>query len=113
MDMIAKIIIGAIVIEAVIEYFNAIFFKKFNPQYILSIIFGAAFSVLYGLDLLATLGLETAVPYVGMVLTGILLSRGSNYITHLVKRTSTVASRIFTISDDKVEQLDISQHKNP
>jgi len=95
MDMIAKIIIGAIVIEAIIEYLNAVLFKKFNPQYILSIVVGSLFSVLYGLDLLAILGLETSVPYVGMVLTGVLLSRGSNYITHLVKKTSSATTRIF------------------
>ena len=104
MDMIAKIIIGAIVIEAIIEYLNAVLFKKFSPQYILSIVFGAAFSVLYGLDLLAILGLETSVPYVGMILTGILLSRGSNYITHLVKKASTGNTRIFISDDDREKE---------
>ena len=103
MDMIAKIIIGAIVIEAIIEYLNAIIFKKFSPQYILSVVFGAAFSVLYGLDLLAILGLETSVPYVGMVLTGIMLSRGSNYITHFVKKATSGASRIFISDEEKIE----------
>jgi len=103
MDMIAKIIIGAIVIEAIIEYLNAIIFKKISPQYILSVVFGAVFSVLYGLDLLAILGLETHVPYVGMILTGIMLSRGSNYITHLVKKTSSGATRVFVSGEDKTD----------
>ena len=105
MDMLAKIIIGAIVIEAIIEYFNAAFFKTFNPHYILSIVFGSIFSILYELDLLAILGLETPVPYAGMVFTGILLSRGSNYITHFIKKTSTGASKI--LKDNNENDLEL------
>jgi len=95
MGMIAKIIIGAIVIEAIIEYFNATLSKKFHPRYILSIIFGSVFAIIYGLDLLAILGLETNVPYAGMIFTGILLSRGSNYITHFIKRVTSEPSNMF------------------
>ena len=104
MDMIAKIIIGAIVTEAIIEYFNSAFFKKFQPQYILSITFGSAFAILYELDLLAILGLESGVPYVGMALTGILLSRGSNYISHFIRKFGIRSSSAFnaiTISNDE------------
>lgn len=89
MDMIAKIIIGAVVVEAIIEYFSATLTKDFQLRYALSIAFGSAFATLYELDLLAILGLEARVPYVGMILTGILLSRGSNYITNLVKKITS------------------------
>jgi len=94
MEMLAKVVIGAIVIEAIIEYFNAAFLKKLNPQYILSIIFGAAFSMVYELDLLAILGLETMVPYVGMILTGILLSRGSNYLSQFIRKLSAMTPNL-------------------
>jgi len=104
MDMIAKIIVSAVVIEAIIEYFNAIISKRFHPRYILSIIFGSVFAVLYGVDLLSILGLETTVPYVGMVFTGILLSRGSNYIAQFIKKASVKPSSI--LSGDK--HIDVS-----
>jgi len=86
MEMITKIIIGAVVVEAIIEYFSSTLSKDFKPKYLLSVSFGSTFAILYGLDLLAILGLETPVPYVGMILTGILLSRGSNYISDFIKK---------------------------
>jgi len=104
MEMIAKIIIGAIVIEAIIEYFNAAFLKKLNPHYIMSILFGSVFAIVYELDILYILGLETAIPYIGMVLTGILLSRGSNYLSQFFKKISLVTPGLIqqqdTVGDD-------------
>jgi len=86
MDMIAKIITAAIIIEAVIEYIGNACNKDFNLKCWLSLAFGIAFSVLYGIDMLCLFGLETSVPFVGMILTGVLLSRGSNYAADLIKK---------------------------
>jgi len=85
MDMFLKIIISAVIIEAIIEYFGGILSKDFHPKCIMSIAFGIAFSILYDIDLLAVFDLRSSVPFVGTIFTGILLSRGSNYMADLVK----------------------------
>jgi len=86
MEMLTKIIIGAMFVEAVVEYISAAFSKDFHPKCLMSISLGAAFAIFYRLDLLAVFGLTTQVPVAGMVLTGILLSRGSNFISDFIKR---------------------------
>lgn len=40
------------------------------------------------LDILAILGIETVIPFLGIILTGILISRGSNFIHDLLTRLS-------------------------
>jgi len=86
MEMITHVLVGAVIVEAIIEYFGAIFNKNFNPKCLLSIVFGSIFAVVYQIDMLAMVGFETGMPFIGMVLTGILLSRGSNYIADLFKK---------------------------
>ena len=86
MEMIAKIVAAAIIIEAIIEYFSIFCNKEFSLKCWMSLGFGIIFAVLYGIDLLYVFGLETGVPFVGMVLTGILLSRGSNYVADIIKK---------------------------
>ena len=38
------------------------------------------------LDMLSLLGIETVIPFLGIILTGILISRGSNFIHDLLVR---------------------------
>ncbi|WP_332856804.1 hypothetical protein [Clostridium paraputrificum] len=40
------------------------------------------------LDMLSLLGIETVIPFLGVILTGILISRGSNFIHDLLVRLS-------------------------
>ena len=47
---------------------------------------GVALAVLYGVDLLRLAGLVSPVPYVGSVLTGLLIGRGANFVNDFVDR---------------------------
>lgn len=70
----------AILTEVIITYFNQFFVQEnFFWQMLFSIALGIFIVVAYKLDLPAHFNLKSDVPYVGCVLTGILLSRGSNY----------------------------------
>ena len=40
------------------------------------------------LDILALLGIETVIPFLGIILTGVLISRGSNFIHDLLVKLS-------------------------
>ncbi len=77
----------AILIEAIITYFNQFFIQEnFCWQMLFSIALGIVIAVAYKLDLPAHFNLNSQIPYVGCVLTGILLSRGSNYIFDLISK---------------------------
>ena len=77
----------AILIEAIITYFNQFFVQEnFCWQMLFSVVLGVVIAVAYKLDLPAHFNLNSQIPYVGCVLTGILLSRGSNYLFELLKK---------------------------
>lgn len=86
-----SIVTFAILIEAIITYINQFFMEDgFCWQMIFSLILGITVAVAYKLDLPAYLNLKSDIPYVGCVLTGILLSRGSNYVFEIIKKLSSV-----------------------
>ncbi len=77
----------AILIEAIITYFNQFLVQEnFCWQMLFSIALGIIIAVAYKLDLPAYFNLKSDIPYVGCMLTGILLSRGSNYIFDLIAK---------------------------
>ena len=81
----------AILIEAIITYFNQFFVQEnFCWQMLFSIALGIIIAVAYKLDLPAHFNLNSQIPYVGCVLTGILLSRGSNYIFDLISKIANI-----------------------
>lgn len=76
----------AILIEATITYINQFFVNGvFQWSMALSIVLGILAAVSYKLDLPEYFGMKSNIPYLGCVLTGILLSRGSNYVYDLLK----------------------------
>lgn len=78
-----------ILIEALISYVNQFFVQEsFCWQMFASLVLGIIVAVAYKLDLLSYFNLKSEIPYIGSVLTGILLSRGSNYIFDLIGKLS-------------------------
>ena len=63
------------------------------------------------LDMLSLLGIETVIPFLGIILTGILISRGSNFIHDLLVRLSNKNTDVElktiipsnTIEEDRIE----------
>lgn len=77
----------AIIIEAIITYVNQFFVSgSFSWEMLASIVLGILVAVAYKLDLPEYFNLKSGIPYVGNVLTGILLSRGSNYVFDLINK---------------------------
>ena len=83
---ISKMLMVCVVLEGTITYINN-FFVIGEPHYqmILSLVFGIFIAVAYKIDLLKLVSIESEIPYIGFVLTGILFSRGSNYIHDILK----------------------------
>lgn len=81
------IISFAVLVEGLITYFNEFCVNgEFSWQMLFSIALGIVVAISYKLDLIEHLNLKTDIPYIGCVLTGILISRGSNYIFDLISK---------------------------
>lgn len=81
----------AVILEGVITYAKTFFVQhKFQWQMLGSVGVGIFVAVAYKADILSTFGLNSTIPFVGCVLTGILLSRGSNYIFDLIKKLTAI-----------------------
>ena len=86
MELLAQLLIGAILIEALVDTVKRVYTKTIQWEYFLALAVGILVAVVYGLDLPAVAGLVTAVPFVGAILTGIILSRGANYLYEILQR---------------------------
>ncbi len=83
---VSKMMMVCVVLEGIITYINN-FFVLGEPHYqmILSLILGIFIAVAYKMDLLKLASIESEIPYVGCVLTGIFFARGSNYVHDILK----------------------------
>lgn len=99
----------AIVIEAVITYGRTLFVdRRFQWQIAAAMLLGVGCALAFGVDLFAVAGVPAAVPYVGQVLTGILLSRGSNYVFDLIGKLTTAGQKseqLEAMLDNEIEPV--------
>ena len=84
---ISKIFTICILVESMVTYINN-FFVTTEPHYqmVLSLMFGVFIAVAYKIDLLKLADIESDMPYISSILTGILISRGSNYVYDLMSK---------------------------
>ena len=79
---------GAILIEAVVNIVRNVQEKETSWKYwvslVLGLVVGAGVAWNFDLDLFSMIGLEGKVPLIGAILTGFILSRGSNYVSDLL-----------------------------
>lgn len=89
----------AIVVESVVDIIKDVFVNKTVMwQKIVSIVLGIVVATGFGVDLFAMFGLTSTIPYLGTVLSGLLMSRGANYINDIL-------AKITSYKNDKVETL--------
>lgn len=94
--------LSAIVVEGIISYIKLFFVEgKFQWQNIVAIALGVFVAIIYQVDIFNIFGMMPLVPYVGTTLTGILISRGSNYIYQIVKIVMNFTSAATTNFSDK------------
>ena len=83
--------IFAILIEAIITYVKEFFVNgSFSWELLASISLGIIIAIAYNLDIPAYFNLNSQIPYLGCVLTGVLLSRGSNYAYDLLGKLTSI-----------------------
>lgn len=98
MSMIALSIIMAVTVEGLVELGKSIGKavldgdRKTAATQLAALAVSCALCLAAGADVYAALGVTFAAPWLGMVLTGVLASRGSNYIADFIKRLQSVAA---------------------
>jgi hypothetical protein len=83
MTTLTAIIALAWLTEALTEYIGT---NWLSSQYkpFLAMLVGVGLALAYNADLMALLGFQSDLPYVGEVLTGLLASRGANYLNDVL-----------------------------
>lgn len=82
----------AILVEATITYLNQFFVQgQFAWQMLASIGFGILLAIAYKLDLPEYFDIKSHIPFVGQIITGILISRGANYFYDLIGKITNIS----------------------
>lgn len=90
-NKIISILSLAVLTEGIITYFKEFFVNgDVSFSMLFSIILGIVIAIAYKLDLPEYLDLKSSIPYVGSILTGVLISRGSNYLYDILKSITSI-----------------------
>lgn len=79
MEKFVALMAMAILVEAVITYGRELA-SGFKAILLAPIAIGILVAVAYNLDIPAVLGIAARVPFIGNILTGVIIARGSNYL---------------------------------
>ena len=99
MKGIVLILVMAIVVEAFIEYAKTIGKAFIGGEWktaitqLTAIALGVLLCFMVGGDLFAVVGIVFVWPWLGIFLTGILISRGANYVSDFIKRLQGVGKK--------------------
>lgn len=83
------IFVLAVLVEGILEYLASPVPTAYKPY--VAALFAVAVCLAYGVDLPAALGLPP-VQYVGSIVTGLVIGRGSNYLADIIKRLQVVTA---------------------
>jgi len=82
-----KLVILALIGEAVWETLKMTWQQgKFSIDRLGALLVGLLIAIGTGLDLFALVKVPLSIPYLGLVLTGVLISRGANFVHDLLKK---------------------------
>ena len=103
MEQFGQIFVMSFVTVSIYDIIKS-FYKnnKIDINAIVTAIIGVILSVAAQLDVFALLGINFAIPYLGMVLTGLVISKGSNYVYDFI-------TKIILLIKGKTNQLEDSE----
>lgn len=92
-EVLWSLVFGAIVVEAIVNIVNNLEERntcwKYWTALGVSIGLGLVISLNYSIDVFKLAGLEGTVPFIGAILTGLIISRGSNIVSDIVDRLNS------------------------
>ena len=100
---ITAILVMSVLVEAVITYVKTwVVNKEFKWPMLVSAVLSIVLCIAYNIDIPSAVGLGSSIPFVGTVVTGVLISRGSNYINDLLKRLTNGKSLPYEETDVEI-----------
>lgn len=93
----AFIVIAALLCESVLETMKTIWSNgKLDLTRLLAIILGMVICFAFNVDIFYLFGLVSPVPFIGSLFTGIIISRGANFVHDLYKALEGFKNNIKT-----------------
>ena len=113
MEGVQTIIILAFLVEAIYTNLRMIWdSEKFDWNRLGALLVSVVVSVFASVDIFPALGINMIVPYVGSVLTGILISRGANVIFDVLKKINEMLSGRVNIETDETTEKETTASEN-
>ncbi len=115
MAMLDDIFIISILTEAIWETIKTVVKKNgswhINVNRVGAICVGLILAVGAGVDIMKAIGLPIRVPYVGMILTGVLISRGANFVHDIINnitvRTNGIEKKSIQPKEQESDRISI------
>lgn len=83
----AQLVLIAILVEAIWENLKMTYDqKKLNINMLGSLLLGVLICILAKIDIFVIVGINLIIPFIGYILTGIIVSRGANFVNDLFKK---------------------------
>ena len=96
MSMITKVIILAFLVEAIWENLKMIFQNgQIQFDRVGALITGIIVAIAMNLDIFVVMGFDPVIGFIGVVFTGILISRGGNFIHDLFSKLEPPSEEFF------------------
>jgi hypothetical protein len=89
-----QFLVAGVFVESLVKIVNMAKEKYKDWRYWASLIVGILVAVAFGVDAFEAAGLETTIPYIGAVLTGVIISRGANVVHDIIKLVQGSAARL-------------------
>lgn len=91
----SQLILMVVLAESIWQTLKMVWQKdKLHPDTLGALIVGVIFAVATGMDIFQLLGIPVRVPYLGEVFTGILASRGANFLHDLMQIAQVIRIRV-------------------
>ena len=97
-EIIFAVLFFAILIEGTVEYVKLAIEKSVYWEIIVAFVISCVVTIGYHLDFVkALIGIEPGIPYLGNVISALVVSRGSNYVFDLVGKFTGAVKEMDTI----------------
>ncbi len=117
MDQLVLIFSVAIIVEALLEYTKSVVYMftrgcvKCGVIRICAAVIGVGLALLTGVNLFAEFNIPISQPWIGSALTGIIISRGSNYLNDIISRLANPTSAISSKNDKSANTSTSNQNQ--
>lgn len=86
-----ELLILAVLVESLVQIVKSLFDNgKLNRTVLVSIAVGLLLAFTIDLDIFSILGLEARIAFVGVIATGLLISRGANFVHDLIDKLHNI-----------------------